>query len=392
MGCCFGRPERSASGPKGTEKLLDPGDPDYDKKMSELWGGPPPEHYPRCWEEWPALYKGDGKVALVTGGTGGIGFYIAKMLAHLGYELVLPVRTGFDEEAKGAVSAIKAAVPQAKITIPTKPLDLESLASVRDFAANIKQTLKKIDLLCLNAGRGGSSGDAREVTVDNIEAIVQVNAVSHLLLGMELLPLLQASTASRIVSQSSGARFCNTAGGLRESKVAKLANLSAEGEAAQADFNAFHQYQLSKACNVFFTTGMNQRLKERGITNVKALTCEPGFVCTGVNIQHNLGHSFLGCLDGCITTKSLHNLLGHHAADGSLPMLMASVDPEPDISLFYQPAGGVKGMAVRIDPAVGDPPKNAILDPANIEGSEWPRDSAEVFWKQAEQWTGLVGK
>merc|ERR550525_242893 len=101
MGACFGR-ERKAPGPAGTEKLLNPGDPNYDKNMTKQWGGPPPKHYPRCWEEWPAKYTGAGKVALVTGGTGGIGFYVAKMLAHLGYQLILPVRTGFDDEAKGA--------------------------------------------------------------------------------------------------------------------------------------------------------------------------------------------------------------------------------------------------------------------------------------------------
>jgi len=389
MGPCFGI-ERQAPGPAGTEKLLDPGDRDYDKKMSKQWGGPCPKHYPRCWETWPETYNGTGKVALVTGGTGGIGFYVAKLLAHLGYTLILPARTGFDDEANGARSAILMAVPAAKVFMPRERLDLESLQSVRHFAASLAANLspenKKIDLLCLNAGRGGSNGDAREETNDGIEAIMQINAVSHMLLAAELMPLLRASPAARIVSQSSGARFCN-APGLPKRKVTKLADINATSE-VNKPYNAFHQYQISKACNVFFTLGMNERLKAAGIDNVKAFSCEPGFASTGVNIQHNLGHSFLGCMDGCLTTKTLHNLLAHHAADACLPMVLASIDPEADTSMFFHPEGGIKGMARKFDPSVGDPSKNARIDPANVQGSDWRRDSVEVFWRQAQQFTG----
>merc|ERR1711959_840988 len=116
-----------------------------------------------------------------------------------------------------------------------------------------------------------------------------------------------------------------------------------------------------------------------------ALVCEPGLSCTGVNIQHNLGHGFLGAPDGLVKTRFLHNMLGHHAADGSLSMVLASVDPEPDTAAFYHPQGGVAGPPVKMDPAKGDNAKN---DPANVEGSEWPKDSTDVFWKQALQWTG----
>ena len=62
-------------------------------------------------------------------------------------------------------------------------------------------------------------------------------------------------------------------------------------------FNAFHQYQLSKACNAFFTIGLNKRLEAAGVDNVVALVTDPGFACTGVNIQHNLTHSMLRLFD-----------------------------------------------------------------------------------------------
>merc|ERR1712232_55867 len=197
------------------------------------------------------------------------------------------------------------------------------------------------------------------------------------------MPLLRASPAARIVSMSSGARLCNAAGGLRQTKIAKSSNINGNDSSIHSPYNAFHQYQVSKACNVFFTLGMNQRLKNAGINNVKALVCSPGFACTGVNIQHNLGHSFMGCFDGVLSTTRMHNMLGQHAADGALPMVWAAVDPEPDTAAFYQPHGSIKGPPVKFDPAVGDPAKDAILDPLNVESSEWPKESTEVFWKQA---------
>ena len=44
------------------------GDADYDKKMSELWGGPPPAWYEKSLEAWKAKYavaEGEDKIALV---------------------------------------------------------------------------------------------------------------------------------------------------------------------------------------------------------------------------------------------------------------------------------------------------------------------------------------
>ena len=199
-------------GPAGTERLVDPGDPNYYQKMRALWGGPAPKHFPTAWDSWVTTHSGHGKVALVTGGTGGVGFYVAKLLARLGYELVLPARSGFEAEASGSALAIRAAVSGAKITVPSVTLDLESLRSVRAFACTVRQQFDRIDLLCLNAGRGGSAAYAREQTGDGLEEIMQVNVVSHFLLTAELLPLLRASPAARVVSQTSRQRLCKTPG------------------------------------------------------------------------------------------------------------------------------------------------------------------------------------
>ena len=53
-----------------------------------------------------------------------------------------------------------------------------------------------------HVGRGGGKSDPRDVTKDNREAVMQINSTSQFLLTAELMPLLKASPAARIVSQS----------------------------------------------------------------------------------------------------------------------------------------------------------------------------------------------
>ena len=64
---------------------------------------------------------------------------------------------------------------------------------------------RSLDVLCLNAGRGGAKDDARD-EIDGMETIMLCNVYGHMVLAAELMPLLKATPASRIVTQSSGAR------------------------------------------------------------------------------------------------------------------------------------------------------------------------------------------
>ena len=63
-----------------------------------------------------------------------------------------------------------------------------------------------LEVLCLNAGRGGAAGDPRDET-DGMESIMLTNVYGHFTLLSALMPLLKAADAARVVTQSSGARF-----------------------------------------------------------------------------------------------------------------------------------------------------------------------------------------
>lgn len=385
MGCCL---QRSSDhyGPLLTEHAVHPGNGDYDEQLREAWGGPMPTYYPVLFQEWPQTYglKSPGsKTALVTGGIGGIGFYVAKMLAKLGYTVILPGRPGFDNEAMGASSAITAAVPEARVVVPEVRLDLNSFQSVRDFAAHLRAGQTALDVLCLNAGRGGAKGDPRDETSDGCEAIMQVNAFSHFLLTAELMPLLRRAPGARVVSQTSGARLM-----MDRRAACTLDDLNGKSAAACAAYDAFYQYQRSKACNCLFTLALNEWLRTQpGVEQIVACVCDPGIPATGVNIQHDLGHSALGCPKGWLSTQTLHTWVGkQHAADGALPMVLACVAPDLKENDWYTPAHGFNGPPSKGDAATH---KGAPTDPMN-PASAWPSSSAKAFWDEATTLTGAV--
>ena len=304
-----GKPLGSVNGGlAATEKLVSTGDPDYDRKLQSLWGGPAPQHFPVAMQEWPTRHpSGAGKTALVTGSSGGIGFYVAKLLAKLGFAVVVPKRTGFEDDAVGAADAIRRDVPGATVTVPAAALDLHSLASVKDFGEAIKGELGSLDLLCLNAGRGGAKDDPRD-SVDGLESIMLTNVYGHFVLAATLMPLLKAAKSARIVTQSSGAR--------QFAKPAKVFDLCGTDPAS---FSGWDQYCLSKACCVLMTQALNSRLAARpGYEHVLCAATDPGLTATGVNIQHQLVTAIPGLASQLSSTHDMHDKMAHHAADGAL--------------------------------------------------------------------------
>lgn len=364
------------------EGALHPGDPDYDTKMAEMWGGPPIKFYTEALGTWLAAYGADakGKNVLITGGTGGIGFYIAKALAHIGYTVIMPGRPNMSHETEGAAAAIKAAIPEASLVVPEETLDLGSLTSVRKFAASMLAKEMPVHHLLLNAGRGGGVDDAREETGDGNEAIMQVNIISHYLLAHELFPLLRkAGPGARIVFQSSGARSFG-----KPEKVDDLNGTNAEV------FSAWDQYCLSKAACCFCVRALNDRLAAAGMQEIAAIVSEPGFAATGVNVQHDLTKS-LQHLTGEMTTNALHDKNGHHAADGALSMILATVDPEGSPNSVYGTHGKKSASLAEAAYKRGpeSPPWDHLPEECPMNEGNWPAPACqESFWAQMIAITG----
>ncbi|HTT45388.1 MAG TPA: SDR family NAD(P)-dependent oxidoreductase [Thermoplasmata archaeon] len=134
----------------------------------------------------------DGKVALVTGGTSGIGRAIATGLAREGATVVLLARDA--ARGEGTAAGIRATVPRARIEVIVA--DLASQASIRAAVAAFTARHPRLNLL---VGSAGVFHKTRSETVDGIESTFAVNYLSHFLLANLLEEPLKQGAPARVI-------------------------------------------------------------------------------------------------------------------------------------------------------------------------------------------------
>jgi len=139
----------------------------------------------------------NGKTAVITGATGGLGYETALALAGAGATVVLTGRS--DAKGRDALGRVRAQFPKAGISYET--LDLASLASVADFAARFAAAHTSLDLLINNAGV--MALPQRQLTADGFEMQLGTNYLGHYALTARLLPLLRRANQPRVVNLSS---------------------------------------------------------------------------------------------------------------------------------------------------------------------------------------------
>src|ERR1700733_3269110 len=138
-----------------------------------------------------------GRLAVITGATGGLGYETALALANAGAEVFVTGRNA--EKGRIAIERIQRAVSAPKVRFES--LDLASLASIRAFAARMVASGQPLDLLINNAGV--MDLPTRRLTEDGFELQFGTNHLSHFALTALLLPLLRRSQSPRVVNVSS---------------------------------------------------------------------------------------------------------------------------------------------------------------------------------------------
>jgi len=145
-------------------------------------------------------------IALITGGSRGLGKSTALKLAEQGVDVVLTYRSNAGEAAK-----VVAQIEQTGRRAVALPLDVGDSKGFRDFAAVLRRTLaqtwqrEQFDFLVNNAGVGVHASFA-ETTEAQFDELVNVHLKGTFFLTQALLPLL--ADGGRIVNISSGlARF-----------------------------------------------------------------------------------------------------------------------------------------------------------------------------------------
>jgi retinol dehydrogenase-12 len=90
----------------------------------------------------------DDKVAIITGGNTGIGYYTALDFARRGAHVILACR----DLNKADIAAAEIKKLSGNQSVEVQYLDLADLETVRLFVERVSKTLKKVDLLINNAG------------------------------------------------------------------------------------------------------------------------------------------------------------------------------------------------------------------------------------------------
>ena len=176
-----------------------------------------------------------GKVALVTGGSGGIGAAVARSLDSQGVKLALASRSGDDLGIPDVVAG---------------PCDVRDPAALEDLAAQAMDRFGGLDILVANAGVG-AYGAFLDLDPAHLEEMIDVNVKGTLYAVRAALPYLLRSGEADIITLTS--------------------------EAGRRGLPYEAVYCASKFAQVGFTAALDHELREQGVrcTNV----C-PGGVAT----------------------------------------------------------------------------------------------------------------
>ncbi|WP_110643180.1 oxidoreductase [Salinicola sp. CPA57] len=259
-------------------------------------------------------------LAIVTGATAGLGLETAKGLADAGYRVIVAGRN--PEKGKLACHAVRAHRPGAEVRFEL--LDLDSLESVRQFAARLRGSETELRLLINNAGI--MALPRRERTADGFERQFGVNYLGHFLLTSLLLPMLVAATSSDSKSEPP-----------RVVQLSSLAHRSGRIAFDDLDggkhYDPWHAYRQSKLAMLLFAQALQKQSDQHG-WDILSVAAHPGLSRTalfdaGVKSRALIGQAF----------KLVMPLISQSAAEGARPTLHAALGDDVRPGDYFGPDG-----------------------------------------------------
>lgn len=217
------------------------------------------------------------QTALITGGTGDLGYQTAKAIAEAGQGWLVVITGRDHSKVVETAHALRLATGAEVIGMP---LDLSSLADVRRFATQFTaRTLPPLRAVICNAGIQIVSGT--RLSEDGFELTFAVNHLAHFLLVQELLAHLVAP--GRIVMVASDTHDPTKRTGMPAPVYASAGALAHPADTGQenASLVGRRRYTTSKLCNVLMTYELFRRLGGAPGTDVPGVTVnafDPGLM------------------------------------------------------------------------------------------------------------------
>ncbi|MGI9405255.1 MAG: SDR family NAD(P)-dependent oxidoreductase [Hyphomicrobiaceae bacterium] len=147
----------------------------------------------------------DGKIALITGASRGIGAAIAKAYAREGAHCILLART------RGALEELDDEIGELGGTATLVPMNLKHDKKVDALGPSLFERFAKLDIFVANAGILGPLSPLPHVADDDWTNVLNINLTANWRLIRTLGPLLERSKAGRAIFLTSGAVTKNRA-------------------------------------------------------------------------------------------------------------------------------------------------------------------------------------
>ena len=200
-----------------------------------------------------------GRVALVTGASGGLGEQFAKTLARAGAAVVLASRR------TDRLMALRAHIEAEGGDAHVVALDVTDIASIKAAIAHAETEVGPIDILINNSGVS-TTQRLQDVTEDDYDFVLNTNTKGAFFVAQEV--------AKRMLARAKGAAPGTYVGG----RIINIASMACLKVLPQIGV-----YCMSKAAVVHMTKAMAVEWGKYGI-NVNAIC--PGYIDTEINHHH----------------------------------------------------------------------------------------------------------
>ena len=264
------------------------------------------------------IQRQDKRIFLITGANSGLGYETSKFLLEKGATVILCSR----DLIKGERAKKELMKFHYSGNIELVQLDLSDLKNIKNFARFIKNKFDFIDVLINNAG---IMAPPKTLSKQGLEIQFAVNHLAHMLLTLELLPLLEEKDKSRVITVTSGVQY--------------LGEIKWDDLQGKHKYDRWGSYAQSKLANVMFGLELDLRLKQKN-SKTSSLLAHPGFARTNLQAKSvKANQSWQEEL-----AYKLMDPMFQSASMGALPQITAATLPSAKGGEQYGPRFNFRGF------------------------------------------------
>jgi NAD(P)-dependent dehydrogenase (short-subunit alcohol dehydrogenase family) len=193
----------------------------------------------------------ESKTIVITGGSLGIGFTVAKKCVQEGARVIIAARN--ENDLKNAISKLKVI---SNLEHLFYKLDVSNIKQVKDFAYWCEKNNLEINGLVNCAGIYGPIGKTTDIDLEKFAEAIQINFLGTVYMSSIFAPLIKSETKKKIINYSGGG--------------------------AASPFVNYSAYATSKIAIVRFTENLSLELSAE---NFDINCIAPGFVITRLHQQ-----------------------------------------------------------------------------------------------------------